>query len=119
MEPVAGERLHNFAAQTRAFSLGDLLIADSCSRGHFIWRGGECPGTAGTDLLLLQIQGEGQAINGVRTMALVPGAIRVIDLADPYLAEDRGFRCLTLAIPRARLGAAAAGRPGGLVLPLT
>lgn len=121
MEPAAGERLHNFAAQTRTFSIGDLLIADSRSRGHVIWRGGERPGSAGTDLLLLQlqlqIQGEGHAINGGRTMALVPGAISVIDLADPYLEEDHGFRCLTLAVPRARLGEeAAAGRPGGLVL---
>ncbi|WPL13154.1 Transcriptional activator NphR [Thiorhodovibrio litoralis] len=115
LEPAAGKRPQNFAAQVRAFSLGDLMLSDSASRGHFIWRG-----AASSDLLLVQLhtQGEGQATNGGRPMPIMPGALSIIDLAYPYLAEDHDFRCLTLIMPRARLGErAGAGRPGGLVLP--
>jgi len=120
LSPMAGFDPDQFAAGATVYHLGELLLAEAWSQGPSLWQGAKPCKRATPDLLLLQLQttGQGLALSGCLDLPIQPGTLTLVDLKEPYLSEDDGFRCLNLIVPLATLAPRlnAPIPPGGLSL---
>mgnify|MGYP006193241197 CR=1 FL=1 len=101
--PAEGRDAGNgFAASARAFHLGELLLVDTRFDGQQFLRTPRQVRTDWLDHFLVQYYREGGYVGevGGEGMAIQPGSVSVLDLAQPLHTHATAAECLSLVVPR-------------------
>jgi len=106
--PVLAEEghRHEFAAETEAFMLGDILLTHAATRGVGGYQGrGSSPWGAPFEAFIVQVYARGRCRGyaGGQAMEMGPGDVAVYDTMRPFEFSVGDSSLLTLAIPRPRV----------------